>query len=613
VRFDRPSVFSEGAAKLLERNVELAASAPRGRKSAAQRTYGGALQTRLTADWRAQTSSSDSELWSSGRTLRDRSRQMIRDNAYAKRAKVIVVNNVVGAGITMEPKVKNRQNKLVAVVNDGIEEAWDEWTRAENCHTGGKLHFCDLERQAFGQIFEAGEILIRKHYQAFGSSTIPFALELIEAERIADDVLTPVAGVSQFYRLGVERDEYGRPVAFWIRRYHPGEIRYAGADPNLLFRLPADQAYHLYAVDRWPQTRGEPWLHAAIRRLNDMDGYAEAEIVAARGAACRMGIITTPDEEGMADGAAADGDVPQFELEPGAVTRLAPGESYIDAVSNRPNPGMDPFMRLLLREVAAGVGPSYESLSRDYSQSNYSSSRLALLDDRDLWRVFQQFFIRSFREPLHREWLRQAVYANAITGLSVGDYLAQPSKFEAVSFKPRGWSWIDPTKEVQAYKDARRAGFISTGQIVALTGGGADLDETWDEIAAENQSAEDKGIVVTTDPGKILEARETDVAAAVPDPAASPSPAAAGGDQAGDAYARQFAEIGASLRALAVAIANQKQPIINVAPPPSPNVDVHLAPSIALPDPGGLVDRDFEVIERDENGFGKVIRQRKAA
>ncbi|MGH7605421.1 MAG: phage portal protein [Gemmatimonadaceae bacterium] len=596
--------------------------------------YAGAMQSRLTANWQAQTASSDSELWSSMTLLRNRSRQLIRDNSYAKRAKIIVVNNVIGSGISMEPKVKNQRGTLMSAVNDDIESAWGDWSRAENCHTGGKLHFCDLERQSFGQIFEAGEIMIRKHYQPFGSSKVPLALELIESERIADDVLTPVAGVSQFYRLGVERDEFGRPVAFWLRKYHPGEIRYAGADPNLLFRLPAEQAFHLYVVDRWPQTRGEPWLHAAMRRLNDMDGYAEAEITAARAAACYMGIIETPDEQGMADGPPQEGGVPEFELAPGAVPRLAPGEKFNDFSPNRPNSQMDPFMRLMLREVAAGVGPSYESLSRDYSQSNYSSSRLALLDDRDLWRVFQQFFVRSFREPLHREWLRQAVYAKAISSISTADYVAQPAKFEAVSFKPRGWSWIDPTKEVDAYKQARRAGFISTSQIVALTGGGADLDETWDEIAAENESAQEKGIVVTTDPGKILESCETDATAAVPDPNAGNQQLSA----EAQAYSDRAIELVGAVRDLASVTAAVKPPVVNISPQPvvvnTPNVNVDVAPAqvhLEMPqrsevDQAEVMERDgsrlakvvrtnrgeFEITERDANGDAVMIKRRSA-
>lgn len=631
MKFTQPTVFSPGAAAALER---AAVSVPAKRRSS--RMYAGAIQSRLTANWQAQTASSDSELWSSMTLLRNRSRQLVRDNAYAKRAKLIVVNNVIGSGITMEPKVKNQRGGLLSAINDDIESAWDDWSRAENCHTGGKLHFCDLERQAFGQIFEAGEIMIRKHYQPFGPSNIPFSLELIESERIADDVLTPVAGVSQFYRLGVERNEFGRPVAFWVRQYHPGEIRYAGADPNLLFRLPAEQAFHLYIVDRWPQTRGEPWLHSVMRRLNDMDGYAEAEITAARAAACYMGIITTPDEDGMADGPAQEGGVPEFELAPGAVPRLAPGEQFTEFSPNRPNSQMDPFMRLMLREVAAGAGPSYGALSRDRSQGTYSSERMDLLDDRDLWRVFQQFFIRSFRQPLHREWLRQAVYANAVPSISVSAYVAAPSKFEAVSFKPRGWSWIDPTKEVEAYKQARRAGLMSTAQIIALTGDGRDLDETWDEIAAENQSAEDKGIVVTTDPGKILESRETDATLAVADPNAAPAGTGQPADSSG--YGDRMLEMAGAMRDLAHVAAGAKPPVVNISPQPvvvnTPDVNVQIAPAqihLELPqrnevDSAEILERDgnrlakivrtnrgeFEVVERDSNGDATIVKRKTA-
>jgi lambda family phage portal protein len=152
---------------------------------------------------------------------------------------------------------------------------------------------------------------------------------------------------------------------------------------------------------------------------------------------------------------------------------------------NRPNPNMDPFMRLMLREVAAGVGVSYESLSRDYSQSNYSSSRLALLDDRDLWRTLQQWWIRAFREPLHRAWLRQAVLAGAVAGLSLEAYLNRAEYYEQVKFKPRGWNWVDPTKEVEAYRQAVLSGFTTVSDVIAQTGNGRDLEDVLQERRSE--------------------------------------------------------------------------------------------------------------------------------
>jgi lambda family phage portal protein len=460
--------------------------------------YAAARVSRLTSGWSASGTSADAELSSSLATLRGRSRQLVRDAAYAKRAKRIVVNNVIGSGVGMQAQVMSTRGELREDANAAIETAWDKWSRASSCHTGGQLCFPDLERAAMGQVFEAGEAFLRMHMWPFGDSRVPFALELIEAERLADTG-AGTAGQSGAIRMGIEVDDFQRPVAYYIRRRHPGDL--AGSSPaeDRIERVPASEIIHLRIVDRWPQTRGEPWLHAVARRLNDMDGYAEAEIVAARGAASYMATIETDADTTSLGEQNEDGSV-DLELTPGLVTKLDPGEKLNFVSPNRPNAAMDPFMRLMLREVAAGADVSYESLSRDYSQSNYSSSRLALIDDRDLWRTLQSWWIRNFREPVHRIWLQQAVLSRAIQAIRIDEYAADRDKFEAVRFKPRGWSWIDPTKEVNAFKEAEKAGYITKSQIIAQTANGLDIEDMLLERQRELEMAEDKGLVFDTDP-----------------------------------------------------------------------------------------------------------------
>lgn len=299
-------------------------------------------------------------------------------------------------------------------------------------------------------------------------------------------------------RMGVEVDEFYRPVGFWIRQQHPSEFLAQQASRDRVMRVPAEDVFHLHLVDRWPQTRGEPWLHAVARRLNDMDGYSEAEIVAARAAASYMGIISTPEPDTAID---AEGNPADFELEPGAVKHLMPGEEFTSFSPNRPNPNMEPFLRYMLREVVAGAMTSYETVSRDYSQSNYSSSRLALIDDRDTWRTLQAWFIRAFREPLHKRFVRQASLAGAIPSLPATLYASNPEKYNAVQFKPRGWSWVDPTKEVDAYIAAVKAGFMTVGDVIALTGSGRDREDVWADRAHELKQAEALDLTFDTTPG----------------------------------------------------------------------------------------------------------------
>lgn len=163
----------------------------------------------------------------------------------------------------------------------------------------------------------------------------------------------------------------------------------------------------------------------------------------------------------------------------------------------------------------SAFGVSYESLSRDYSTSNYSSSRLALLDDRDGWKVLQQWYIRAVRERLYPIWLQSALMARAIPGVSIEDYLLNRTKFEAVKWKPRGWSWVDPTKEVTAYKEAEKAGYITKADIIAATSSN-DIEDVLRERRRELDMLDEMDLHTDTTDG--LEPPEPAPAPAAPEP-----------------------------------------------------------------------------------------------
>jgi lambda family phage portal protein len=271
---------------------------------AATRMYAGARASRLTGGFGSYgNTSADAELSTSLTQLRSRSRQLVRDAPYAKRAKVIVVNNVIGTGVGLQGQVKtSRDGALFARINDDIEEEFCEWACADSCHTGGALHFADLERAIMSEVFTAGEAIVRMHPRAFGKSDVPFALELIEAERLADDS-SSIAPTSPdvYVKMGVELDSFDRAVAYWIRERHPGDLKQPNGYPRTRFvRVPAEEIIHVRLVDRWPQTRGEPWLHSVLRKLNDMEEYSGSELLAARMSANYFATIKSPEMEPLA-------------------------------------------------------------------------------------------------------------------------------------------------------------------------------------------------------------------------------------------------------------------------------------------------------------------------
>jgi lambda family phage portal protein len=464
------------------------------------RAYAGAQVNRLTADWNPLNTSADSEILVSIRALRARSREMVRDNPHARNAVRIVQNNVIGTGIGLQATVTNARGALQKALNDEIEAAWAEWIQADTCHTAGILGLPDMLRMCLGQLVEAGEVILRKVKQPFGSGKIPFALEVIEADRLMDQWQTTQAPNGNAIRMGVEVDQWGRPVAYWFWPTHPGDYQFRTFVASQFVRIPADEIIHLYIVERWPQTRGVPFFHSVLRRLRDMHGYAEAEITAARASASTVGFITSPELPPSDEGDDDDDSAPVENFSPGKIRHLNPGEQFTGFAPSRPNPAMEPFMRYMAREFAAGTGCSYESVTRDYSQSNYSSSRLALLDDRDHWKILQQWVISKVLVNIYREWLPAAVLAGAV---NIPDFFSNKQKYLSSRWKPRGWGWIDPAKEVKAYKESVLAGFMSVSDVISLTSGGADAEDTFNSRRQELDMMKELDLVFDTDASRL--------------------------------------------------------------------------------------------------------------
>jgi lambda family phage portal protein len=149
----------------------------------------------------------------------------------------------------------------------------------------------------------------------------------------------------------------------------------------------------------------------------------------------------------------------------------------------------------MLRGVAAAIGCSFETISRDFSQSNYSSSRLSLLEDREHWRMLQDYMIEHLLQPVFDRWLAAAT---GVAQLNLPGYDTMPERYEAVRWYPRGWAWVDPQKEVDAYTKAVRSGFKTQAEVVAE--GGGDIEDLLVARAAEVDRAEQLGLQFDTNP-----------------------------------------------------------------------------------------------------------------
>jgi lambda family phage portal protein len=490
------------------------------------RMYEGAKISRLTADWLAAGTSADAEIWSSLTRLRNRARQVIRDSDHARAAIRTIRNNVIGCGIRFQsqvlmPRTRNGKPRLNQPLNEMIERKKRQWERRQTFHTGGTLSKHQMARLAIGSAAESGEVFVRIVRQPFGGGRIPLALEMIEADQLDETVDSAGVVPGQMYsggewRMGVHVDEWARPVEYAFLTKHPGDTR-GNASTRQRVIVPAADIIHLMVPERPNQTRAVSWFASAIKQLHHLAGYQESEVVRARAASSLMGFITTSEGAGEELGEeVVDGEhVTQFE--PGVFKTLYAGQQVTIPDLHAPDGQFEPFVRAMLRAMAAGLGVSYESISKDFSQSNYSSSRLSILEDREGWKALQLWWIELFEERIHQEFLRAAVNVGE---LSLPGYEQEPERYEmACKFVPRGWEWVDPEKEGRAYRDAVRNGFMTQAEVVMTRGG--DYHELIEQRAAELKEQQELGLVFDTN-AELVNQKGDEQPPEPPEPSADP-------------------------------------------------------------------------------------------
>ena len=466
------------------------------RRNRLKRMYAGARVDRTNLSWITPLSSPDQSYKNSIETLRKRVHDLVRNNNYAAQAVRYATNQIVGQGVTMQAQIKSQRGGTPNTrLNESIESEWSKWGRKDSCDIRGVLCFSELERLAVRSMIESGECFIVIHRKAYGRSKIPFSLEILEAEQLDADYKGVKKNNKNVWRLGREISPEGRAVSYAFLKKHPGDTTFeTPVRDRRHIIVPAKDVIHLFMPLRPGQHRGVPFLASAISHLKQLDGYIEASLIRCRASSALMGFISTPEGELDPGGEVYDYDrVTSFE--PGQFKYLEPGSNVTIPDMDSPNGEFDPFVRTMLRSMASGLGCSFEAISSDYSQSNYSSSRLAMIQDRDHWRTIQQMLKENFYQPIYEAWLEMAVMNNA---LQLPTYETEPERYEKVRWVCRGYSYVDPQKEVMAQRDAIRSGLKTLSECIAENGG--DVEELLVQRQSELAKLDKMNIVTDSDP-----------------------------------------------------------------------------------------------------------------
>jgi len=342
---------------------------------------------------------------------------------------------------------------------------------------------------------ESGECLVRIVRQPMGKGRVPIALELIEAHQLDEDKSGVSDRLGHEWRLGVELNQWGRPTRYAILTRHPGDVELGLNKRDVRLKhelLPAEDVIHIFMPDRIGQNRGVPWLTPVITTVHNLAEYEKAHWTRKRVQAASLGWIQSSEGEVIGD--AVENGQRLINTEPGTYNYLDPGETAIPPDFGPDDQQYDNVVRNLSRRFAAGFGCSYETLSRDFSQTNYSSSRLSILEDRDHWRVVQSVMIQLFHQRVFEEWLRSAVLVGELPSPAFNDYWSRPERYNTPRWQARSWSWVDPQKEMKALEMGRQLLLQTHGeQISEYTG--EQFEQVMAQIARENELKKELGLL----------------------------------------------------------------------------------------------------------------------
>lgn len=446
-----------------------------------KRAFNAAMSSRLTADWITAPLSADSALWGRLSTIRDRSRDLERNNEWIRGYLRVVDNNVLGErGIGLQMRVRDPNGSFDEGANALIEAAWRRWGRVGNCTLNRRQSWRDVQRVVLRRMVVDGEVLTRPVVTRQG-----LRLQVVEADLLDVDYHETREGGVEI-RFGVEFGPDREIRAFHLLNRHPGDSLPVSTPAQTRTRIPADQMLHLFIAERPDQSRGFPWLVASMQGLRMLDGYAEAELTAARVSAAKMGFFVKKTPDGYQGSGDENGNL-SMDVSPGAIEELPIGVEFQSWDSDHPNSGFGDFVKSRLRGVATSLGVSYNTLSSDLEGVNYSSIRAGLLEEREVWKALQRWLIEHFCEPVFSRWLEVELMSGRLN-LPMSKF----DKFNAPEFTGRRWQWVDPMKDVQASIAAIGAGLTSQRRVVAEAGG--DVFDVFEEQSADAKLAASKGI-----------------------------------------------------------------------------------------------------------------------
>lgn len=431
-----------------------------------------------------------------------RARDLARNDGVAASAVHRRINSAVGYGWRRSCKPDHR---ALGISYEAAKELGRQIEAAWKSYSSGVQFQCDAERQlTFGQLLRMGAAHVLQDGEAL--ALIEWAddeptryrtrLRMVDPDRLSNPNGAPdsptLAG-------GIERNAAGVRQRYWIREGHPADL--AGV-ANLRWsswevystNLGRPQVLHAFDKLRAGQGRGVTRFVSVLKSFRALSRYTDATLEAATVNALFVAFVKSNAGPSAVSESFSGEELGEFAgereeyykenpIDVGGVSMPVLGldDEVQMQTTARDTSGFDGFTRAILRLIAAALGLTYEELTMDFSQTNYSSARAALLIAWTETLALRGLLEAQLAQPLFVAWLEEAFDTGALA-IPAG----APSFYDAVDAYAAGrWvgpgrGTIDPVKEIDAAAAKVEQGFSTLEAMCA------ELDGTdWEDVAQE--------------------------------------------------------------------------------------------------------------------------------
>ena len=428
-----------------------------------ERAYAAARSGRRNKGWLGRSTSANSEIGSSLRDLRNRSREFVRDSWAGQRMLDVLTSHVIGTGIMTIPNTGSDRDDNKAKL---VLEEWSEQADIE-----GFLDWPGMQALTVRSMIEGGDTVVRHIDISMNSAgrTVPFRLQGLEGDSIdTSKDTTAISQPGQRIRLGVQLGQWGSREGLHLFEDHPSELGLNATRSNFVAWRDLS---HVYRPLRFGQVRGVPWFSSILLNGRDVQDLIEATLVKARTEACFAAFVTrssgglSPLSKQNKDG----DDKKITRIEPGMIAELGDGEITFANPSSQTAFG-EVYMSAM-QAMAAGAGITYDQLTGDLRQANYSSLRAGKIEFRRLVEQIQwTVFVPQLIAPVTRRLIDRAILAGKLRDRRDG----YPLDHIMPAVEP-----IDPKKDLEADILAARSGRLSPQEFIAAWG------RDWRKVVAD--------------------------------------------------------------------------------------------------------------------------------